>query len=451
MLRNILQLLAPHKSSVVAGFVIFASTYLIFLFSPVQQPADSNYSMLVSQSLIHHRTFALDHYRIPGLNATRNKYKYMSNSSVYQLELINNHVYYYHAPGSSVLAVPYVALMNALGVSAATPDGTYDPAGEIRIETGLASLLMATLAVVFFATSRLLLPVSWSAVIALGGALGTQVWSTATRALWFHTWAIFLLGIIVLMLVAQETNRRRLNPFVLASLLSWMYFVRPTSIIPILAITIYVLAFHRQLFIRYAATGAAWFGAFVVYSWHHFGQVLPNYYLLGSELNFDTFWVGLAGILVSPSRGLLVFVPSLLFVAYLLIRYRRNIQLMRPAALAGSAVVLHVVLMSTLSTWWGGFCYGPRYMTDIVPWFVLLAILGVRAMLASYDEEPVKNSGTAWKIQIAAGGALLAASVLINARGALSPATAMWNVIPASVDEHPERVWDWRRPQFLAK
>jgi hypothetical protein len=46
---------------------------------------------------------------------------------------------------------------------------------------------------------------------------------------------------------------------------------------------------------------------------------------------------------------------------------------------------------------------------------------------------------------------LLALSIGINGRGATSEATAMWNVRPASVDEHPERRWDWRDPQFLAK
>jgi len=43
---------------------------------------------------------------------------------------------------------------------------------------------MAGLAVIFFYTSRLVLPLTWSIVIALGGALGTQIFSTASRVLW---------------------------------------------------------------------------------------------------------------------------------------------------------------------------------------------------------------------------------------------------------------------------
>jgi len=41
--------------------------------------------------------------------------------------------------------------------------------------------------------------------------------------------------------------------------------------------------------------------------------------------------------------------------------------------------------------------------------------------------------------------------VAINARGAADSATARWNITPVNVDEHPERLWDWEHPQFLAR
>jgi hypothetical protein len=40
--------------------------------------------------------------------------------------------------------------------------------------------------------------------------------------------------------------------------------------------------------------------------------------------------------------------------------------------------------------------------------------------------------------------------MFINARGATSHATWLWNTRPIGVDERPERLWDWREPQFLA-
>ena len=435
-----------HRRDLAVGVLLFALSYSIFILSPVQQPADSLYSMMVSQSLIERRTFALDHYKFPNLNPIQSK-KFHSNSSIYHLDLIDGHVYYYYGPGSSILSVPYVAMMNVFGVNAATENGTHDPAGEMRIQTGLASLLMAALAVVFFLTSRVVLPSSWSVAIAAGGAFGTQVLSTATRALWAHTWIIFLLGFVVLLLVGHELKGWRLRPVVLASLLSWMFFVRPTAIVPIVVVSVYVLVFERDLFVRYAAMGVVWLLLFLIYSWHNFGQLLPNYYRLGSQLRSHSLWVAVLGNLVSPSRGLLIFVPSLIFVGYLLIRYGKYVQSRRLLIVSLTVLVLHLILVSSFPIWWAGFSFGPRFLTDVVPWLVLLAIMGVQAMLlANQHRAPVFK-----KAEVIAGTILLAASIFIHARGANSPATQMWNVRPVSVDEHPERLWDWRDPQFLAR
>src|SRR5207245_624029 len=155
-------------------------------------------------------------YNIPRL-APRYHDNTFKNGEIYQLEIVGPHLYYYFPPGSSLLSLPYVALMNAFGVSAAKPDATYNPEGEETIETSLAAILMAALSFIVFLTARLALPRSWSAIVALGGSFATQIWSTASRALWSDTWAILLLAIVVWMLLAQETNRHKLNPILLAT------------------------------------------------------------------------------------------------------------------------------------------------------------------------------------------------------------------------------------------
>jgi hypothetical protein len=427
-----------------AGSILVVAL-LVFWFSPVHQLTDSNYSMLLSESLLRHRSFALDSYNIP-----RQQPRYhdntFKNGDMYQLELVGPHLYYYMPPGSSVLSLPYVAVMNALGVSAANADGTYNPDGEETLETGLAAILMAALAAIFFFTARLLLPLRWSVVIALAGAFATQLWSTASRALWSDTWGILLIGIVVWMLLAHETKRRKLNPIALASLLAWSYFVRPTNVISILAITVYLFIRYRKLFVAYAITGAVWLALFVAYSWYHFHQLLPNYFL-PNRLSFRAFWTAFAGNLVSPSRGLFVFVPVLLFVAYLFIKYRRHLLLGPLIWLALTIIAVHLVIVAGFTPWNGGFCYGPRYTTSIVPWFVLLSIIGIRAMLTRPDSSPTKRSFVG---QLTAGALLLLASVILNARGATSQETWAWNNWPTSVDKVPGKIWDWRQPQFLA-
>lgn len=434
--------------NLITGTAIFVLTCSVFVISRVHQFADSNYSMLVSESLLHHGSFALDHYALPRLEPVQQQ-GYVANGSIYQLELFNNHIYYVFPPGSPMLSVPYVAIVNAFGVSASNADGTYNPLGEAKIEASLAALLMASLATIVFCTSRVLLPIGWSGLLALSGAFGTQIWSTASRSLWSDTWGIFLLGFVIWMLLAQETRKGRIRPVLLASLLSWTYFVRPTYLLPVVAITIYLLIFYRSMFGQYAVTGALWFVGFAVYSWHHFAQVLPNYYQ-ASRLSFDTFWIALAGNLVSPSRGVLVFVPVLVFVSYLLVRYAKELPSHRLVVLCFSITIAHLIIVSGFSHWWGGHCFGSRYTTGLVPWFALLGILGVKARLVWLEKNAAHRKSFARSLELAIGGLLLAGSLIINARGATAHSTWLWNIRPVNVDEHPERVWDWKHPQFLA-
>ncbi len=425
--------------------LIFICTALLFLTSHVHQVADSKYSLLLSQSLLRHRSFTLDAYGWPPRTA-QPQVGYNSYGEFYQLEVVNGHTYYFFPPGSSLLSLPYVALLNAGGISAANPAGAYDDRGEAMMQASLAALLMAGLACVFYYMSRLLLPGRWSVLVALGGALGTQVWSTASRALWSDTWGVFLLGLAMLQLLADATARTRLRPVWLASIMAWLYFVRPTYALPIIAVTIYLWVYRRPRFSAYALTGAAWAALFIAYSFYHFGQPLPHYYS-ASRLRFGSFPHAFAGNLISPSRGLLVYVPVLLFVVYLLLRFARALPCKRLVMLAACVIAAHLVVIAGFDPWWGGHSYGPRYTTGLVPLFVLLAILGLQGMLA---REMLQRGTRGWRVRRACGATLLGLSVLINARGAMSRATWYWNIRPANVDMQPARVWDWHDPQFLA-
>src|SRR5207245_8883736 len=81
----------------------------------------------------------------------------------------------------------------------------------------------------------------------------------------------------------------------------------------------------------------------------------------------------------------------------------------------------------------------------------LLAILGVAAMLTRRESRSASaQSITSWRLELVAGGLLLLLSIFINTLGAAAHATWLWNLRPKEIDSHPERLWDWRQPQFLA-
>jgi len=444
MTLTLVRRLVHHRIDLVIAALIFSLALTIFLVSPIVQFSDSQYTFVLSESLLRHRSFALDRFALPHLEPLNNGL-YVRNGHIYQQEWSNGHLYYHYPPGSSVLSIPYVVVMRLFGLSSVNPDGTYNLDNEIELQRIFAALLMALTAIVFYFTARLLLPRTWSAVVALGAALGTPVWSTLSRGVWSDTWAVALLSLVVLLLLADATRRFALNPWLFATLLSWTYFVRPTNALAIIAITVYVVACRREIFLRYAGTGLLWFVGFVIYSRSHFGTWLPSYYR--NRLTFEHFPEALAGNLISPARGLFVYVPVLLFIAYLLVRYRRSLLYPRLVWLGSASCVLHWLTISAWPAWWGGYSYGPRLMSGLVPWFVLLTILGIEAM-----RRAARGLQYRWRrpLEIAFGVVLILISTGMNGLGAVDVMTNVWNEKPASVDRHQSRLWSWSYPQFLA-
>lgn len=190
---------------------------------------------------------------------------------------------------------------------------------------------------------------------------------------------------------------------------------------------------------------------FFTYSRLTFGDVLPDYYRQGLAFDASNF-KALAAILISPSRGLFVFVPAVPLVLYLVAHHWQDLPHRRIALLALGIISAQAAMISSWPIWWGGWSYGPRLLTDSVPWFVLLAILGCKALL-NYNARPEVRSGRPnyQRFVIAIGLFLIILSIAINSAGALSDqAQLWWNGRQVNIDADPARVWDWRSPQFLA-
>ncbi|MEO8396370.1 MAG: hypothetical protein ABI700_25480, partial [Chloroflexota bacterium] len=104
-------------------------------------------------------------------------------------------------------------------------------------------------------------------------------------------------------------------------------------------------------------------------------------------------------------------------------------------------LVLHWMLMSLYLNWWAGYSFGPRYMTDVLPYFAFF-LIPLLVYLPSLSRLKF------WLVT-AVLAITIFASVAIHFRGSSEVATQTWNSVPVSVDEAPERVWDWTDVQFL--
>jgi hypothetical protein len=263
--------------------------------------------------------------------------------------------------------------------------------------------------------------------------------------LWQHTWEIVVLGLIVYELLRARARDRAPGGLWLGTLACWSYFIRPTNALTAAAVCLLLALDNRRALVAFLAVSALWLAAFAVYSLSLYGAVLTDYYRR-TDFGPSSFLSGLAGSLVSPGRGLFVYVPILALVLYLVVRHWRHVSHPRLAQVALLVCLAHLLMIASFSAWWGGHNYGPRYFAGLIPWLALLAVLAFDAARAARASRP----GPPHRLPWVAAGVLSLVSVAINTVGATSPKAASWNAHHPDVDDKQDRLWDWRHPPFLA-
>ena len=176
-----------------------------------------------------------------------------------------------------------------------------------------------------------------------------------------------------------------------------------------------------------------------------------------------SFVEGLAGLTVSPSRGMLVFSPVVvLAVAGALAAWRSDavarasgrsdgtdgLLLMRYASLAALGTLL---TYSKFIAWWGGQGFGSRYLTDLMPFIGLLFGMGyahVRRAMGPATGRGREPQLTRWSPQIVRPAlvAILVYSFAVQAIGAFCWPSRWTLEAPA----HVQGLWDWQDTQIIA-
>ena len=351
-------------------------------------------------------------------------------------------------------------------VMAATVTWPFWKLGVIDIRAPLAPGLMAaatssllvSLAVVFaFFTSRVRVSPARAFWIALALGAGTGFWPTASQTLWQHESAIFGLSLAAYAANAQlstsNSQRRERStrsvfefwwPPVLLGIglgLAGASRLQLAPIVVTMLVGAVAFAGWRRALMA-AAFAAAVVTPVLVTNYLWFGSMLGAAPLLealhetvhATSGSFSLQSDGFAGLLVSPSRGLLIYSPV---VAVALIGAARAMQenWRTPHRWLLIAATAQFVLYSLYSVWWGGHTYGPRYMLDVLPLLVPAATFGIE-MLRTRPRIALASVALAW-------------SIAVSAVGAFNYPEGRWNNQPEDVDLHHERLWDWSDTQIV--
>jgi hypothetical protein len=308
------------------------------------------------------------------------------------------------------------------------------------IEKLSASLIAALSVAAFMVLAEKLTNRRTAVVLTVVYAFGSQTWSTSSQALWQHgsSELAIVLGLLCFLWALEQPDRYW--PAVLTGVCAGCSVAfRPTNAVFLLVLAGYVLLSGWSP----ARKGVFALGALPLPT----AYLICNLWMYGHLFSFGeaesgfargALHRGLPGLLISPSRGLLVFSPVFLFAAIGVYLWFRDGRTWYPKIYGTCLLVtaVHLVVISRWRGWSGGYNYGPRLLTDIVPLLVIMIIPALRLLQQSRS----------WRLAFASA---LLASISVQAIGVFFYPHGRWDALPQPLSKQRERVWDWKDNQIL--
>jgi hypothetical protein len=271
------------------------------------------------------------------------------------------------------LYLPAVAYLHHEGWTAAR----FDHVARV-MEKLTASFLAALSASLLYLLLRRRADHRIALLLTVAYAFGTTTWVIASQALWQHGMAELLVIGALLFLTAPSTVPRTMAAGLLLGLIAGN---RPPDVILAAALGVYGLVWAgRRRAVLLMVTAALPMVVVLLYNLHVARNVGGGYGLIGKARFFQhDLLTGVAGLLVSPTRGLLIFSPFLLFLipAWRHLPRSREERRLTLAMCAGVAIQ---ILLYAKTDWRSGLSWGPRYMTDLLPFLVWMLVPAVAAL-----------------------------------------------------------------------
>ncbi len=269
----------------------------------------------------------------------------------------------------------------------------------------------------------------WAWGLTLVYALATGTWATSSQALWQETFGALPLALALLFLRRGQEHPRALWWCGIAA--GAAIAVRPTNgiLLPALVAALWAVRARPRAYARVVIPMATAALLVAAYNVAIFGRPTGGY---PSQLG-GQWLTGLAGVLVSPGRGLLVYTPVVAFALLAALPAAAPQRRQHRALLVASTafVALQIALIAKWHMWWGGYCWGPRLLVELLPFAVVLIALGAGALERS-------------RLLRASFLVLVGYSCAIQIIGAYCYPMGAWDARPVSVDVAPGRLWDWQ-------
>jgi len=340
--------------------------------------------------------------------------------------------------GAALLAVPVYALPVAFGMLRHFDD--YRIAGKVT-----ASLLVALSSGFLFLSLLRFTRLRVALLLTATYAFGTTTWVIASQALWQHGPALFCLSLAIWAALRLDERGSPWDAALVSVAAAFAVFCRPQDALGALSIGLYATWRRPRLWLPLAVPALVVLAGLVLYNVGIFGTLYGGYGAIYTSpahgwRHLDVHSVftypwqdGLAGLLVSPGKGLFFYSPVCVAALTALFVLAAS-----PRFPLARAFVFWVVgtlyVLSKNQIWWGGTSYGPRYLTELM----LPLVLALGMLWPRLEGHAVIRAA----IWTAAGF-----GVLVQALGAFTWECG-WHLFPGWLDYRPDRIWDFRDPEI---
>jgi hypothetical protein len=287
---------------------------------------------------------------------------------------IGNHLYAFYAPGQAIMMAPLYIAGKILAHHLNLP---YD-ISTLYATRSVDLWLGALLALVFYA---LCVAVGYgrvvSAVLTLIFAFATAAWPDAQSALEQTQVNLFVLAsVLCIWRFVVPRFRSRWWLVLTGMAVGVAVFTRYDALLYVPVLFGYVVAVRWSRGQRsavwhdaaaFTAGVSPWFLLVGLWNFARFGS--PFLTGLHEQTLGEPFVQGLTGLLVSPGKGLLWYVPLIVLLPFAARRfYRRSASL---STLFLALILLPTLFYSNVLYWHGDPSWGPRYLYTAVPYLIL--------------------------------------------------------------------------------
>ncbi len=363
-----------NKKHIIGVSIIYIFLWFILFLTGINplmiQSEDTVPAMFLPVSLIMGKTLYLDRY----YETMVQKYphpddkKQLFGKTPFYLKKVNNHYLSAFPIIPGILAVPVYVLPLVFGL----PVTWLNLALLSRIS---AALIVSLSGYFMFKVLIKFLDDKKSLLLTCVYLFGTINFASISQALWQHG-PLELFTIVSLYYLLDTKNLKR-SLYFAGFFAGLSVITRPTALLPLIILGIYTLKKHGFFnLLRYITPVLIPLAFFFWYNSAFYVDISNQGYASQLFEGWRTpLYKGFLGLWLSPSKGILIYSPVFIFSlvgSYIVLRRGAFMGDLFKCFLV--IVLLHTLALGMWKHWYGGWSFGYRMASDIIPYLVLLIV-----------------------------------------------------------------------------